>query len=124
VIAVLKIIAGSFVRHWASAFLAVLCVRVGLSHEQTASIVERLGHELSDDLVANALASVFAAIGPAAWSICSRLYQKLKLRLALILPAQTSERAVKEIIAEQPRAVQLAAIATADPEKLALPVVL
>lgn len=114
--AILKIILGSLFRHWLGSLLAVLVARHFLSQEFAAAVP--LESAFSNDYVFDALAALVGALLPFFLSVCTRLRSKLKQRLSLLLPARTTEKEVKAIIAEAPLAARISATLTADPAKL------
>jgi hypothetical protein len=73
---------------------------------------------LTDDMVANGLIALGAAVVPSAASIWTRLKLLLRVRLGLRMSAGMTEANLSNVIAEAPAGARLAAIVTADPLKL------
>ncbi len=109
---VAKTILGSIARHWLGAFLGLVAGRA-IPREVLASVPL-----LTDDMAANGLIALGAAVVPIALSVWTRLKLLLRARLGLRMSAGMTEREVSNVIAEAPAGARLAAIVTADPLKL------
>lgn len=109
---VLKMILGSIARHWLGAFLGLIAGKY-IPHDVIASVPA-----LTDDMVANGLVALGAAIVPILSSIWIGLKKLLHVRLGLRMQAGMTEKNVDNVIAEAPVGARLAAILTADPLKL------
>lgn len=109
---VAKMICGSVARHWLGAFLGLVAGKV--IPPETLSAVPLL----TNDMVADGLIALGAAIGPIASSIWNARIQLLRERLGLRMSAGMTEREVSNVIAEAPRSARISAILTADPLKL------
>lgn len=105
-------ILGSIARHWLGAFLGLIAGRL-IPHDVIASVPM-----LTDDMVANGMIALGAAIVPAALSIWTRLKLLLRARLGLRMSAGMTEKNVTNVIAEAPAGARFSAILTADPLKL------
>jgi hypothetical protein len=113
---IIKIILGATVRHWITGFLTILVTR----HLLTAEMASHLPIDVafSDDYIFDALMALVGAAIPALLAISSRLRAKLKERLALLLPALTTEREIKSMIAAAPLSTRISATLTANPDKI------
>lgn len=109
---VAKMIFGSIARHWLGALLGLLAGKL-IPASALASVPM-----LTDDMVANGLVALGAAVLPSAVSIWNGLTRILRERLGLRMSAGMTEREVSNVITEAPRGARLAAIVTADPLKL------
>jgi hypothetical protein len=103
---------GSVARHWLGAFLGLVAGRM-IPKEVLSSVPL-----LTDDMVANGLIALGAAVVPILASIWSRLRLLLNARLALLMERGMTEKHVDNVIAEAPAGARFAAIVTADPLKL------
>jgi hypothetical protein len=109
---VFKTIAGSIARHWLGAFLGLMAGK--LIPREVLSTVPML----TDDMVANGLIALGAAVIPSAASIWTRLKLLLRVRLGLRMHAGMTETNLDNVIAEATPGARLAAIVTSDPLKL------
>jgi hypothetical protein len=109
---VAKMICGSIARHWLGAFLGLIAGRM-IPHEVLSSVPM-----LTDDMVANGLVALGAAVVPVTASIWSRLKLLLKVRLGLRMHAGMTEENLHNVIAEATPGARLVATLTADPLKL------
>jgi hypothetical protein len=109
---VAKTILGSVARHWLGALLGLLAGKL-IPAEALASVPL-----LTDDMVANGLIALGAAIVPLSLSIWNGLKRVLRERLGLRMSAGMTEREVSNVISEATPKARVAAILTADPLKL------
>jgi hypothetical protein len=109
---VAKSIIGSVARHWLGAFLGLLAGKF-VPAEALAAVPL-----LTNDMVADGLIALGAAIGPIVSSIWTARMRLLRERLGLRMHAGMTEKEVSNVIAEATPKARLAAIVTADPLKL------
>lgn len=112
---IVAIILGSITRHLITALLTTFFV----THRYlTTDEASAAANSVTDDWVFGIVAAVGSMLLPAALAIISRLRAKLKERLALLMPAKTTEHKVAATIAEAPIGARIAATLTADPKKI------
>lgn len=114
--AIFKIILGTAVRHLLTGLLTLLVAHRILSAQLVSTLP--LETAISNDYVFDVAAAAVGAALPALWAIVLHLRSKLKQRLALLLPAFTTEDEVSGRISEAPLGAQIAATITTDPHKL------
>jgi hypothetical protein len=111
---VLKTIFGSIARHWLGALLGLLVGRGLMSHEDASSAVDLF----TNDMTSNLIMSFLVAVLPATWSFFGRRMLKLREMVALRIHRGADPGDVKRVITCSPFGSRMAAVVTANPDRL------